>query len=84
AMLSEVGLLKKFWGDATLHAANIINRVLTRALKDNITPFKAFTGDKPSVSHLRIFRCKAFVHVPDECHQKFDAKSIKYKLHTNL
>jgi hypothetical protein len=62
-MLSEVRLPKTFWGYSTLHAAHIINRVPTRALKDVIISFEAFTGNKPSVSHLGIFGCKMFVHI---------------------
>lgn len=77
ALLSDASLPKKYWGDAILHVAHIINRVPTRALKRDVTPFEAYTGNKPSVAHLRTFGCKAYVHVPDERHQKLNAKSIK-------
>jgi len=46
-------------------------------LKENVTPSEAFTGIKPSVAHLRVFRCKANVHVPDKRQQKLDLKSIE-------
>jgi len=52
AMLNEADLPKKYWGDAILHAAHVVNRVPMCALKDNVTPFEAFTGNKPSVAHL--------------------------------
>ena len=40
-------------------------------------PFKEFYGFKPKVSHLRIFGCKAFAHIPKEDRRKLDAKAIK-------
>ena len=49
----------------------------TRALDEDSTPHEAFTGNKPSVAHLRIFGCKAHVHVPDAKRRKLDAKSIE-------
>jgi len=29
-------------------------------LKQRVTPFEAYTGNKPSIAHLRIFGCKAY------------------------
>ena len=65
AMLSDAGLPNTYWGDAILYATHILNRVPTHALDEDLTPHEAFTGNKPSVAHLRIFGCKAHVHVPD-------------------
>ena len=42
-----------------------------------MTSHEAFTGNKPSVAHLRSFGCKAHVHIPDEKHQKLGAKSLE-------
>jgi len=77
AMVTEAGLPKKFWGDAILHVAHIVNRVPTRALKQHITPFEAYTGNKPSIAHLQVFGCKAHVHVPDEQRKKLNVKSLE-------
>jgi hypothetical protein len=33
---------------------------------DSKTLQEAWTGAKPNVSHLRIFGCKTFAHIPDE------------------
>ena len=74
-LLNDAGLPKTYWGYAILHAAHILNRVPTRTLVDR-TPYEAFTGNKPSVSHLRTFGCKAHVHVPDEKRRKLDPKSL--------
>ena len=77
AMLSDTGLPNAYWGDAILYAMHILNRVPTRALDGDLTPHEAFTGNKPSVAHLRIFGCKVHIHVPDAKRLKLDAKSIK-------
>eukprot|EP00253_Pinus_taeda_P011842 PITA_11842 len=41
------------------------------------TPQKVWTGKKPSHSHLRVFGCDAYVHVPKEKITKLDSKSEK-------
>ena len=77
AMLSDAGLPNAYWGDAILYATHILNRVPMCALDEDLTPHKAFTGNKPSVTHLRIFGCKAHVHVPDAKWRKLNTKSIE-------
>ncbi|MCO5551291.1 hypothetical protein L7F22_004790 [Adiantum nelumboides] len=42
-----------------------------------MTPFQAYYGRKPTVSHFRVFGCSAFVHIPKEKRQKLDFKSRK-------
>ena len=76
-MLSDAGLPNTYWGDAILYTTHILNQVPTRALAGDLTPHEAFIGNKPSIAHLRIFGCKAHVHVPDEKCCKLDAKSIE-------
>lgn len=76
-LLHDAGLANKYWGDAVLHAAYILNRVPTRALNTNTTPYEAYTGHKPSLATLRIFGCKAYVHVPDEKRKKLDPKTLE-------
>jgi len=41
------------------------------------TPQEVWTGKKPSLSHLRVFGCDAYVHVPKEKITKLDIKSEK-------
>eukprot|EP00253_Pinus_taeda_P004391 PITA_04391 len=38
------------------------------------TPQEVWTGKKPSLSHLRVFGCDAYVHVPKEKRTKLDSK----------
>jgi len=42
-----------------------------------MTPEEKFIGKKPDVSHLKVFGCIAYVHVPDEKRSKLDPKVKK-------
>ena len=63
SMLHAAGLPPKFWGDAVLTAVYLRNRLPTRAL-NSVTPYEAWRGEKPNLSHLRVWGCLAYVHVP--------------------
>ena len=63
-----------FWAEAIATSIYLLNRSTTKAL-DGMTPFKAFTGHKPGVRHLRVFDCIAHVHVPKSKRRTLDAKS---------
>ena len=76
SMLSCANLPHKFWGEALSTAAYLRNRSPTKAVK-GMTPYEAWTGEKPKVDHLRIFGCQAFVHVPKDERKKLDSKSRK-------
>jgi hypothetical protein len=43
----------------------------------NTTPHEVWLGKNPLVSHLKVFDCDAFVHVPKEKRSKLDKKAIK-------
>jgi len=53
-----------------------MNRTPTAAVH-GMTPEEKFTGKKPDVSHLRVFGCITYVHVPDEKRSKLDPKAKK-------
>ena len=57
--LFESGLPKEFWGEALNTSVYIANRL---PIADRVSPFEAVYGRKPSLDHLRVFGCKAFVH----------------------
>ena len=75
AMLADADLPNTFWFEALTYAAHLHNLSPTRAL-ENMTPEEAWSGNKPDVSHLRVFGSKAFVHVPDNQRSKLGAKSL--------
>ncbi|MCO5609631.1 hypothetical protein L7F22_063861 [Adiantum nelumboides] len=76
AMLAHASLPRSYWAEACNTAVYIQNRSPTHALQD-MTPFQAYYGSKPTVSHFRVFGCSAFVHIPKEKRQKLDFKSRK-------
>jgi IS30 family transposase len=51
ALLKQRGMPAVFWGEAVVMIVYILNRSPTKALNDR-TPYKAWHGCKPAVSHL--------------------------------
>lgn len=39
------------------------------------TPFELWSGQKPDVSHLKVFGCEAFVHVPNAKRGQMESKA---------
>lgn len=58
-----------------MSAIYLQNRLPTKLL--NVTPYEKWTGSIPDLSHLQIFGCKAFAHVPDVKRRKLDSKAIQ-------
>eukprot|EP00253_Pinus_taeda_P027949 PITA_27949 len=75
-MLSGAELGQEFWAEAMDTACYLVNRSPSSALEDK-TPQEVWTGKKPTLSHLRVFGCDAYVHVPKEKRTKMDIKSEK-------
>lgn len=62
SMLHAASLPLKFWGEAVTTAVYLRNRSPTRAL-NGVTPYEAWRGEKPDLFHLRVWGCRAFMHV---------------------
>jgi len=65
AMLNEKNLPNYFWAEVVATTVYIMNRTPT-TIVHGMTPEEKCTCKKPNVSHLRVFGCIAYVHVPDE------------------
>ncbi len=76
AMLNEKNLPNYFWAEVVTIIVYIMNRTPTMVVH-GMTPEEKFTGKKPDVSHLRVFGCITYVHVPDEKRSKLDRKAKK-------
>jgi hypothetical protein len=76
SMLSGVGLAQEFWEEAVETARYLVNMSPSLALVDT-TPNEVWSGNKPSVEHLKVFGYDAFLHVPKEKRSKMDKKAIK-------
>jgi hypothetical protein len=66
----------KFWVEIRGTTTYIQNQILTNAIS-NMTPKEAWCRYKPSISHLGVLGCVAFVHVPKEARTKLDSKGVK-------
>jgi len=75
-MLNEKNLPNYFWAEVVATVVYIMNRTPT-ATVHGMTPEEKFTGNKLDVSHLRVFGCITYVHVPNEKRSKLDPKANK-------
>lgn len=75
-MLKSMKVPPEFWGEAVCTVVYVLNRSPTKAL-DNRTPFEAWHGKKPRVSHMKIFGCLAHVKVVGPGQNKLSDRSSK-------
>ena len=78
AMLSHSGLPSSYWAEAVNTAAYVRNR-LPVSVGKNTTPFEMWHGRKPKVSHMKVFGCIAYSHIPDANRRKLDKKTEKLR-----
>jgi len=76
SMLSGAGLSQELWVEAIDTVCYLVNRSSTTALVDK-TPYEAWDSRRPSLAHLKVFGCDAFMHVPKEKGSKLDVKLEK-------
>jgi hypothetical protein len=75
-MLKSKNMPKEFWAETVDCVVYLLNRCKRSSL-ENVTPQEAWSGLKPTVSHLKVFDSVAYVHIPDQRHVKLDDKSLK-------
>ena len=79
AMVAHAGLHKKYWAEGVNTALYIYNHVASSALSFKMSPYQAWYGRTPDLSHLRVFGCLAYAHVVTQ-RRKLDDKSQKLRL----
>ncbi len=75
-MLQHMKLDHKFWAKIVVIVTYIQNWIPTKNIY-NMTLQEVWCGYKASISHLHVFGCAAFVHVPKEIRTKLDSKGVK-------
>ncbi|GLI61680.1 hypothetical protein VaNZ11_004116 [Volvox africanus] len=75
ALLAESQLPQCMWAEA-VSTANYLRNISPVSGRP-CTPYEAFSGEHPDVSHLRVFGCTAYVHIPKEKRNKLDPVSRK-------
>jgi len=76
SLLKAKKLPKQYWAEAVSCAVYLLNRCPTKSLQA-VTPEEAWSGHKPSVTHLRVFGCVAYAKIADARRTKLDDKSEK-------
>ena len=72
-MLYSSGLFKRFLGEVVMIAFYLVNKTPSSAI-DFKTLKELWSGKPSNYNHLRIFRCKAYVHQSEE---KLEPRSMK-------
>ena len=65
-----------FWVEAMNTCVYIMKRTPNVAMH-RVTLEEKYSGKKPDLSHLKVFGCIAYVHIPDELRTKLDPKAEK-------
>jgi hypothetical protein len=65
AMIHDQDLSMYLWAEATRTIVYVQNKSPHKVL-ENKTPEEVFSGKVPEVSHLRIFFCLAYIHIPKD------------------
>jgi hypothetical protein len=76
AMVQQAQAPSHLWAEA-VNTANYITNILQTQSNSGVTPAGRFFGEPPSVGHLRVWGCLAYVHVDQKSWTKLDAKSIE-------
>jgi hypothetical protein len=76
SMLKGIFFPNQYWVEVVACSVYILNRAPTKSVKD-MSPYEAWTGRKPDVSHFYVFGCIAYAHIPDQIKRKLDNKSEK-------
>jgi len=79
-MIHTASVDLRYWGEAFMYAVHIWHLTLTIGLSGRV-PYEAWTGRKPDVSHLRIFRSLGWAHVPEEVRRgKLESRAVKVRM----
>ena len=89
AMLKDKQLPLFLWPEAMKTVTYLCNRTTTVAVGNKLlTPHEILFDNKPDISHLRVFGCKAFAYNFDIARKKLDDKAkagilVGYDLHSS-
>ena len=75
-IIHDQDLPMHLWAEATRTVVYVHNILFHSALGFK-TPEEMYTGKKPEVSHLKIFGCPVYVHIPKEKSTKLDPSGKK-------
>eukprot|EP00253_Pinus_taeda_P033571 PITA_33571 len=73
SMLKAKHLPNDYWAEVVHGAVYILNRCPTKAVMNKV-PEEAWSGRKQGVTHMKVFGCVAYAHIPDQLRKKLDNK----------
>ena len=76
SMMKEKGLPTKYWGEVVATTIYLINKCPTKFVHDKI-PLEAWSRNRWTIEHLRVFGFVAYAYVPKEKREKLDEKGVK-------
>ena len=76
SMMAYNHLSNEYWATTVTTVVYIMNRCLTKSVKNKV-PQEAWIGMNHGVSHLQVFGCIAYAHIPDELRKKLENKGHK-------
>lgn len=74
SLLKQMELPLVLWGEAIRHAVYLLNRLPTRSMNER-TPYEAWKGEKPNISHVKVFGCLAHMKTTGTHIRKLDDRS---------
>jgi hypothetical protein len=72
-MLEDSGFGEELWAEAMVTANYTRNQLPSRV--HGKTPWEKLFGEKPDVSHMRVFGARAYMHIPKENRKKMQSVS---------
>ena len=76
AMIHDQDLPMYLWEELARTTVHVQNQISHNAL-GNKTPEEIFSDERPKVSHLNIFGCPVYIHIPKENRSKLDPSRKK-------
>eukprot|EP00253_Pinus_taeda_P025810 PITA_25810 len=76
SMLKAKHLPNDYWAEAVHCAAYILNRCPIKVVMNRVLE-EAWSGTKQGVTHMKVFGCVAYAHIPDQLRKKLDSKGEK-------
>lgn len=76
-MLHQKNIPKKFWAEALSTAVYIRNRMTSRSLPANTTPYHIWMQSTPNLKNLRVFGSKCWYVIPKKNIKKLDARACE-------
>ena len=76
SMLKAKHFPNEYWVEAANCAAYILNRCPPKVVMNRVSE-EAWSGIKQHVTHMRVFGCVAYAHIPNQLRKKFDSKGEK-------